>query len=315
MIKAGITGNDIHAVGELLRLLLCHPDAEIVFVDSDEHEHAMLTDIFRGMTGATGMSFTNGSPLDKVDVLFCCYRGDGFMRRFMRETAIPEKLKIIDLSHDFRHCNGDEGFVYGLPELNRRITCQAKYVSIPGDIASAVELALLPLAKSLLLNNEITATVIAASSCFRHDPGRQGIMSMVSPFDNDITNEVKITMSAAQKSFDADLFILPVMSPLKRGIVATVTTDINVKLDELKELYRRYYEEDSFIYLVEDTSLQCIIGTNNCFIRLDAQGSKLAITSCIDNMMKGCAGQAVHNMNLMFNLEETTGLRQSAIMM
>ena len=315
MIKAGITGNDIYAVGELLRLLLCHPDAEIVFVDSEEHEGKMLTDVFHGMTGATGIRFSNGSPLDRVDVMFCCYQGDGFMRRFMRETSIPEKLKIIDLSHDFRHEDDDGGFVYGLPELNRRATCKAKYVSNPGDIATALELALLPLAKSLLLNNEITATVFAGTSCFRHLPMQPSMMSVTSPFDPGVTSEVKVTMAAAQKSFDTDIFVLPVVSPLKRGIVATVSTDINVKLDELKELYRRYYEEDSFTHLVEDASLQYVTGTNNCLIRLDAQGGKLAITTCIDNMMKGCAGQAVHNMNLMFNLEETTGLRQSAIMM
>lgn len=316
MIKAGITGNDLYAMGELLRLLHNHPDVETVFIDSEENEHRKLAETYKWMTWENVGEFTNGSSLDKVDLLFCCHKDNVSMTNFMRTTTLPHDLKIIDMSPANRPGQVvSEGFVYGLPELNRRAVCSSQYVSLPGEMATAVELALLPLARNLLLNKDITVNIVAGTSCFRNTlPGIKP-MSLVAPFDEATTQEVRHTMRAMQNSFDSDIIMLPVTSQLRRGIMAVVSTEINVKLDELKQIYKDYYEEDSFTFLVDNASLEYVMGTNKCFLHLNARGNKLAITSCIDNMMKGCAGQAVHNMNLLFNLEETTGLKQTAMLM
>ena len=314
MIKAGITGDDIYAIGELLRLLYNHPDTVIAFVDSEEYCDHDITDIFKGMTGLAGLNFTDGSSLDRIDVLFCCYSNHGSIHNFLRETPVPDSLRLIIIAPDNQCCDAGDGFVYGLPELNRRATCSATRVIVPGEMATAIELALLPLAKTLMLNNDVTATLLAGSSCFRHMPGKIPPMSPVSHFDTGTALEVTRTMQATQMSFDSGIYITHVAANFARGIYATVFTEANIKIDELKDIYRHYYKGDSFTFVVDDISMNYVIGTNKCFLHLDAMDSKVVITACMDNMMKGCAGQAIHNMNLLFNLEETTGLRQTAIL-
>lgn len=307
MIKVGIIGDDPEASCELLRILINHPDVDIVFVDSEEYDGRKLYDVYKGFYGDTELSFTDKSSLDLIDVLFCCNTA-GNTKNFMRESSIPQSLKIIDLSPDFRISSDDNPFVYGLPELNRRATCSSMYVSNPGPVATCVSLALLPLARNLLLNNDIVVNVIAGESCFEGPGYTRGMLSVVSPFVHEELPEIRQSLNKLQNSFAAEISMVPVKASFARGVMATVLTDVNVDIDELKEIYRKYYEEDSFTYLVDNLSLDYVLNTNKCFIKLDKYGERLLVTCCIDNMIKGCAGQAIHNMNLLFNLEETTGL-------
>ncbi len=315
MIKAGIIGDDLYAIGELLRLAYNHPDVRIIFIDSEEHDNRPIADAYKWITWANGETFTNCSPLDTVDVLFCCFKAKAAMDNFMRITALPHELKVIDLSPANRLAGEGSGFVYGLPELNRRATCSARFVASPSEMGTAAILALLPLAKNLLLGKDITINIIAGTSCFRNAAPGIKPMSPALPFDHDTANEIRKAMLAKQNSFDADIVTLPVMSQNKRGIIAVASTEVNVKIEDVKQIYNDYYKEDSFTFLVDDASLEYVLGTNKCFLRIDMEGKRIAITSCIDNIMKGCAGQAIHNMNLLFNLEETTGLNHIAMLL
>lgn len=307
MIKVGIVGNRSDIIAELLGLLINHPDAEIVFVDSEEYNGKKISDIYRRLYGDTDLSFTDKSPLDIIDVLFCCNTAGGSFA-YMRETSVPKSLKIIDLSPDFRLPSEDNLFEYGLPELNRRATCSSRFVANPGAIATCVGLSLLPLAKNLLLNNPICVNIIGGDSVFGDDIVRNDILSYIKlRFDSEY-QEVKYSLLRLQNSFEAEVNVIPVHVMIPRGIMVNVLTEVKVDLNELKSVYSRYYEEDSFTFLMDNPVLGDVLNTNKCLIGLSELNGKLLITCCIDDLIKGCAGQAVHNMNLMFNLEETTGL-------
>lgn len=308
MIKVGIIGDDTELSIELLRLLVSHPDVEIGFIDNERLKGQKVSDVYKGFMGDIDVDFSDKSPLDVIDVLFCCNTKDK-TRAYMRETPIPSNLKIIDLSPDFRIPSENNKFEYGLPELNRRATCSSKYVANPGSIATCVELALLPLAKHLLLNSSIYVNIIAGSSVFSGERNDEKVLSVSSHLKNEDYEEIRSSLRKLQNSFEAPMYIVPVKAAFKRGIMATVLTDLKVNLDELKEVYRQYYDRDSFTFLVDDLAMGYVINTNKCYISLSEQNEKLLVTCCIDNMIKGSAGQAIHNMNLLFNLEETTGLR------
>lgn len=307
MIKAGIIGDDPYVSIELLRLLAGHPDVELVFVDSEELCGRKVCDVYKGFYGDLDMEFTDKSPLDIIDVLFCCNTA-GKTSSYMRETMIPKDLKIIDLSPDYRLPSENSKFVYGLPELNRRATCSSQYVSNPGAVATCVQLALLPLARHLLLNNPVYVNVIAGSSVFGSRLGSENRLSVSSSLQDSDYEEIRHGLRMLQNSFDSEFIMIPVNASFRRGIMATVLTDIRVDLEELKSVYEKYYEKDSFTFLVDDLSLDYVINTNKCFIKLDVVKDRLLVTCCIDNIIKGAVGQAVHNMNLLFNLEEKTGL-------
>lgn len=306
MIKVGIIGDDEGVSSELIRILINHPDVDLIFVDSEEHCGKKIYDVYSGFYGDIELSYTDKSPLDSIDVLFCC-NTEGKTRSFMRESIIPKNLKIIDLSPDFRMSSPDNQFEYGLPELNRRATCSSQFVSNPGALATCLQLALLPLAKNLLLGNDIIAHVICGTTCFKDDEKAE--LSVVLPFPKHELDEVKQGLLKLQNSFSSDFTIVPIKGSFPRGVMVNVLIDVNVGVEDLKELYRRYYEEDSFTFLVNKLALEHVVDSNKCFISLDSNNGKLLVTCCIDNMLKGCVGQAVHNMNLLFNLEETTGLR------
>lgn len=308
MIKVGIIGDDSEASIELLRLLVSHPDVEIGFIDCERYKGRKVSDVYKGFFGDIEIEFSDKSPLDVIDVLFCCNTKDK-TKAYMRETPIPSNLKIIDLSPDFRIPSENNRFEYGLPELNRRATCSSMYVANPGAIATCVELALLPLAKHLLLNSPIFVNVIAGSTVFSTAGSDEKVLSVSSYLTDDDYEEIRCSLLRLQNSFEAPIYIVPVKATFKRGIMATVLTDLKVDLEELKEIYRQYYEKDSFTFLVDNSAMGYVVNTNKCFISLSELNDKLLVTCCIDNMIKGSAGQAVHNMNLLFNLEETTGLR------
>ena len=316
MIRAGIIGGAGYTAGELIRLLVNHPEAEIVFVNSSSNAGNRITDVHGGLYGECDLVFTDELPLDKIDVLFFC-TAHGDTRKFMESHNIPESLKIIDLSMDYRIASSEHNFLYGLPELNRRAICKASRVANPGCFATCIELGLLPLAKHLMLNSDISVNAITGStgagvkpSSTSHFSWRNNNMSIYKAFDHQHIPEIKQSLTQLQTSFNAEIDFIPYRGDFPRGIFATLVVKTKVDLHEITRIYEEYYERDSFVHSVDkNIDLKQVVNTNKCLIHLEKHGDKLLIISCIDNLLKGASGQAVHNMNLMFNLEETVGLR------
>jgi N-acetyl-gamma-glutamyl-phosphate reductase len=315
MIKVGIIGGAGYTAGELIRILLGHPDAEIVFVNSTSNAGNKLSAVHEGLIGETDMVFTDQLPLDTIDVLFFC-TAHGDTRKFMEANTLPEGLKVIDLSMDYRLEAEDNPFIYGLPELNRRAICKSQYVANPGCFATAIQLALLPLARNLMLNDDIYVNAITGSTGAGVKPGatthfswRNNNISIYKPFTHQHLPEIIQSIKHLQSSFDSDINFIPYRGDFTRGIFATVIVKNAVDIDELYKIYREYYEADSFVHVVEEQiDLKQVVNTNKCLLHLEKHGDKLLIVSCIDNLLKGASGTAVHNMNLLFNLKETTGL-------
>lgn len=316
MIKVGIIGGAGYTAGELIRLLINHPEAEITFVNSQSNAGHKITDVHGGLLGDTDLEFTDQLPLDTIDVLFFCM-GHGDTRRFLESHTLPEGLKVIDLSMDYRLKDESHDFVYGLPELNRRATCSAQHVANPGCFATAIQLALLPLAKHLMLNDDVMVTAITGSTgagvkpqATSHFSWRDNNLSVYKAFQHQHVPEIKQSILQLQHSFDHEIDFIPVRGDFPRGIFAMVTVKTKVEIEELYRIFTDYYEDDSFTHVVrENIDLKQVVNTNKCLLHLEKHGDKLLIISCIDNLLKGASGTAVHNMNLMFNLEEKVGLQ------
>ncbi|MCD8261141.1 MAG: N-acetyl-gamma-glutamyl-phosphate reductase [Bacteroides sp.] len=315
MIRTGIIGGAGYTAGELIRLLINHPDVELVFVNSTSNAGNKITDVHAGLYGETDLIFTDELPLDEIDLLyFCTAHGD--TRKFMESHTLPEHLKVIDLSMDYRISSEDHEFLYGLPELNRRAICKAKYVANPGCFATCIQLGLLPLAKNLMLNEDVMVNAITGStgagvkpSSTTHFSWRNNNVSVYKAFDHQHVPEIRQSLKQLQNSFEAAIDFIPYRGDFARGIFATLVVKSKVELEEIKRMYVEYYAEDSFVHIVDkNIDLKQVVNTNKCLIHLEKHGDKLLIISCIDNLLKGASGQAVHNMNLMFNLEETVGL-------
>lgn len=315
MIKVGIIGGAGYTAGELIRILLNHPDAEIVFVNSSSNAGNRLSAVHEGLIGETDMVFTDRLPLDTIDVLFFC-TAHGDTRKFLEANTLPEGLKVIDLSMDYRLESDDNPFIYGLPELNRRAICKSRYVANPGCFATAIQLALLPLARNLMLNDDVYVNAITGSTGAGVKPGatthfswRNNNLSIYKPFTHQHLPEIMQSLKHLQSSFDHDINFIPYRGDFPRGIFVTAVVKNAVDIDELYRIYREYYEADSFVHVVEEQiDLKQVVNTNKCLLHLEKHGDKLLVVSCIDNLLKGASGTAVHNMNLLFNLKETTGL-------
>lgn len=316
MIKVGIIGGAGYTAGELIRLLINHPDVEIVFINSSSNAGNKITDVHSGLYGECDLTFTDAMPLDEINLLFFC-TAHGDTRKFMESHNIPEDLKIIDLSMDYRIASEDHEFLYGLPELNRRAICKAKYVANPGCFATCIQLGLLPLAKHLMLNDDVMVNAITGSTGAGVKPGstthfswRNNNMSVYKAFDHQHVPEIKQSLKQLQNSFDSSIDFIPYRGDFARGIFATLVVKCKVDISEIVRMYEEYYDRDSFVHIVDkNIDLKQVVNTNKCLIHLEKHGDKLLIISCIDNLLKGASGQAVHNMNLMFNLEETVGLK------
>lgn len=316
MIRAGIIGGAGYTAGELIRLLVNHPDVELAWVNSTSNAGNPVADIHQGLIGETSLRFIDDTPWDDIDVLFCC-TPHGKTREFMDATAVPERVKIIDLSTDYRIEDGTHDFVYGLPELNRkRLVRGATRVANPGCFATAIQLALLPLAKNLLLNSDIHVTAITGStgagvkpSATSHFSWRNDNVSVYKPFRHQHLAEIRQSLSSLQSSFKADINFIPVRGCFSRGIMAIVYTDCPLELEQVRKLYEDYYDDHSFTFVTDKApDLKDVVNTNKCILHLDKVDGKLLITSVIDNLVKGASGQAVHNMNLIFGLQERVGL-------
>lgn len=315
MIKVGIIGGAGYTAGELLRLLLIHPDVEICFVHSGSNAGNKITDVHCGLLGETDLIFTDELPLGSIDLLFFC-TAHGDTRKFMESHRLPDELKVIDLSMDYRIKGQDHDFIYGLPELNRRDTCKRRYVANPGCFATCIELALLPLAKEHLLNGDVSVNAITGStgagvkpSSTTHFSWRNNNISIYKPFEHQHIPEIMQCIKQLQPDYDGSIDFIPYRGDFPRGIFATVVVKCDEEIDKLYSIYESYYERDSFTHVIPTPiDLKQVVNTNKCLIHLEKHGNKLLITSVIDNLLKGASGQAVHNMNLLFGLAETVGL-------
>lgn len=316
MIKVGIIGGAGYTAGELIRLLLLHPEVEIKFVHSSSNAGNNITDVHSGLLGETDMVFTNEMPFEEIDLLFFC-TAHGDTRRFLDSHALPDELKVIDLSMDYRIKSHEHDFIYGLPELNRRNTCKSRYVANPGCFATCIELGLLPLAKEHLLKGDISVNAITGStgagvkpSETTHYSWRDNNVSIYKPFEHQHLPEIMQSIKQLQPDFNADIDFIPYRGPFPRGIFATLVVKCDLDIKTLYKLYESYYERDSFTHIVKrPVDLKQVVNTNKCLIHLEKHGNKLLITSVIDNLLKGASGTAVHNMNLLFGLAETVGLQ------
>lgn len=316
MIRVGIIGGAGYTAGELIRLLLWHPEVEICFVNSSSNAGNKITDVHGGLLGETNLRFTDELPLDTIDLLFFC-TAHGDTRKFMESHQLPDELKVIDLSMDYRLKSNEHDFIYGLPELNRRNTCKSRYVANPGCFATCIELGLLPLAKHHLLKGEISVNAITGStgagvkpSSTTHFSWRNNNISVYKPFEHQHLPEIMQSVKQLQPEFDGEINFIPYRGDFARGIFATIVLKCDEDIETLYKMYEEYYERDSFTHIIPTAiDLKQVVNTNKCLIHLEKYGNKLLITSVIDNLLKGASGQAVHNMNLLFGLAETVGLQ------
>ena len=316
MIRIGIIGGAGYTAGELCRLLLNHPEAEIVFVNSESNAGNLLTDVHEGLYGETDLRFTDKLPFEDVDVVFFCF-GHGKSTQFLSEHYIPADIRIIDLAQDFRLAAEDNDYVYGLPELNRNLICGAQHIANPGCFATCIQLGLLPLAEAGLLQGDVSVNAITGStgagvkpSATTHFSWRTGNMSIYKPFAHQHVPEIKQSLRQLQPNFTGEIDFIHYRGDFPRGIFATEVLTCDAPSEEIETLFTDFYSEAPFThYVTRSIDMKQVINTNKCLIHAEKHGNKLLITACIDNLLKGASGQALQNMNLMFGLEETTGLR------
>ena len=322
-IKTGIIGGAGYTAGELIRLLIHHPNVEISFVHSSSNAGKKITEVHSGLAGETDLVFTPTPLLSPfqgdLGVLFLC-SAHGDSKKFMEENHIPESVKIIDLSTDFRAESPEHTFVYGLPELNKERIIKASRIANPGCFATAIQLALLPLAANQLIKGEIHINAITGStgagvkpSTTTHFSWRNNNISIYKPFEHQHLAEIKQSLEQLQPGLSHSLNFIPVRGNFSRGIYATAYTDCHLPLEEIKMLYHDFYSDAAFTFISDNNpDLKQVVNTNKCLLHLEKHGNKILITSVIDNLLKGASGHTVHNFNLMFGLEEKTGLMLKA---
>ena len=321
-IRVGIIGGAGYTGGEMLRILVNHPDVEIAFVNSKSNTGNYVYEVHNDLFGDTELKFTGELPHD-IDVLFLCV-GHGDAKRFLDENSIPDNIKIIDLSQDFRlKANatlGAKGFVYGLPELNKETIKSAQNIANPGCFATCLQLGLLPLAANGKLNSEIHITATTGSTGAGQSPSptthftwRNDNLSIYKAFEHQHLKEIGQSLSQLQPEHGQTLNFIPYRGDYTRGIIASIYLDTDLTEGEAFKLYEDFYTAHPFTHVTKrNIDLKQVVNTNKCFIQIAKHGNKLLITSIIDNLTKGASGQAVQNMNLMFGLEETAGLRLKA---
>lgn len=316
-MRVGVIGGAGYTAGELLRLLVNHPAAEIAFVHSDSNAGNALGDVHGGLLGETDLRFTAEYDLGAIDVLFLC-SAHGRSREFLAANALPEGLRIVDLAQDFR--DESEGFVYGLPELNRDRIRAARRVANPGCFATAIQLALLPLAREGLLREEVHATAVTGStgagvkpSATTHFSWRTDNISVYKAFTHQHLIEIGRNLRLLEPSFDSAINFVPMRGDFTRGILASVYTACPLDGEAVRKLYADFYAPAAFTRVTErDVDLKQVVNTNKALLHTAVYDGKVHITSVIDNLLKGASGQAVQNMNLMFGLDEKMGLQLKA---
>ncbi|MES2446476.1 MAG: N-acetyl-gamma-glutamyl-phosphate reductase [Bacteroidota bacterium] len=328
-IKVGIIGGAGYTGGEMLRILINHPNVEIAYVNSSSNAGNLISDVHTDLFGETNLKFTDQISQD-IDVLFLCV-GHGDAKKFLEANPINANIKIIDLSQDFRLNRNssieNRQFVYGLPELNRNAIKNANNIANPGCFATCIQLGLLPLAAKGLINNEVHINATTGStgagqslSTTSHFSWRNNNLSIYKAFEHQHLNEIGESLTQAAKASPsggglegAALSFIPQRGAFTRGILASMYLESDLTLEEAQTIYEDYYSTHPFTHVSrKNIDLKQVVNTNKCLVHLEKHGDKLFIISIIDNLLKGASGQAVQNMNLMFGLEENSGLRLKA---
>lgn len=335
MIRIGILGAAGYTGGELIRLLLNHPEAEIVFANSESNAGNKVYDVHEGLLGDTELEFTSEMPFDEVDVVFFCF-GHGKSEAFLKEHTIPAGVKIIDLAQDFR-IKGDHDYVYGLPETHRNAIAACQHLANPGCFATCIQLGLLPLAKAGLLTHDIAVNAITGSTGAGQKPGatthfswRNNNFSVYKLFTHQHLHEITQTLNELRPQ-DAPNVIdtlnegyetegitvdfIPYRGDFARGIFCTevITLDRPADADAIAKLYKEYYNDAAFTHYSDKApDLKQVVNTNKAIVHTEVFGRKVVVTSMIDNLLKGAVGQAAQNMNIMFGIDEKAGLNLKA---
>lgn len=325
MINVGIIGGAGYTGGELIRILINHPKVNISFIHSNSNAGNFVSDIHTDLLGDTELRFTQDIH-QNIAILFLCV-GHGDAKKFLNLNSFDNHIKIIDLSQDFRLTANaqlnQKSFIYGLPELNRNEIKEANYIANPGCFATCIQLALLPLSQMGLLQSEVHINATTGStgagqslSATSHFSWRNNNVSIYKAFEHQHLNEITASLIKVNKSNQQQeirLSFIPQRGNFTRGILASVYLNCDLLLDEVKDIFQNYYQNHPFVFISNTAiHLKQVINTNKCFIHLEKHGNKILITSIIDNLLKGASGQAVQNMNLMFGLPETEGLKLKA---
>ena len=335
MVKVGILGAAGYTGGELIRLLINHPQAEIVFANSESNAGNKVYDVHEGLIGETELEFTSEMPFDQVDVVFFCF-GHGKSEAFLKEHDIPANVKIIDMAQDFR-IKGNHDYVYGLPETHREEIAKCQHLANPGCFATCIQLGLLPLAKAGLLTKDIAVNAITGStgagqkpSATTHFSWRDNNFSVYKLFTHQHLHEICQTLNELKpaeaphvvdtlnEGYEADgitVDFIPYRGDFPRGIFCTEVVTLNERPVEsdLIALYKTFYQHAAFTHYSDKAlDLKQVVNTNKGLVHVEVFGKKVVITSMIDNLLKGAVGQAVQNMNIMFGIDEKAGLNLKA---
>ena len=318
MVRVGILGAAGYTGGELIRLLINHPQAEIVFANSESNAGNLICDVHEGLMGETDMRFTAEMPFGEVDVVFFCF-GHGKSRTFLQEHTIPSHVRIIDLAQDFRIA-GEHDYVYGLPETHRQEISTCMHLANPGCFATCIQLGLLPALKAGIISGNIHTNGITGSTGAGQKPGatthfswRNDNISIYKTFTHQHLHEINQTIHELQPQYDGQMFFIPQRGCFTRGIFVTSYARCNTPIEEVKAIYEDYYRDAAFTHVVSTSpDMKQVVNTNKALVYVERYADQLLMVSCIDNLLKGAVGQAVENMNLMFGLPEDTGLRLKA---
>lgn len=313
-IKAGIIGGAGYTGGELIRLLLNHPSVEIEFIHSKSYSGKKVYEVHRDLYQETDLNFVEQIDLN-IDVIFLCV-AHGEAADFLQKHQLNGAIKVIDLSQDFR-IKGDHQFVYGLPELQRDKISSADHVANPGCFATCIQLALLPLAKTNNLADEVHVSAITGSTGAGFSPSptthfswRNNNISVYKAFDHQHLKEITQSIQQLAPGYDRNINFIPFRGNFSRGILASVYINWEGSEQEALEMYQKYYQDHPFVHVSPiNPDLKQVVNTNKCILHLEKHADKLLIISAIDNLLKGASGQAVQNMNLMFGLDEISGLQ------
>jgi len=316
-IRVAIEGGAGYTAGELVRLLIHHPQAEVKYIHSESNAGKPVTNIHKDLLGETDLLFTD-IDFNDCDILFLC-KGHGQSVIFLQNQVLPPALKIIDLSQDFRQ--EDNGFIYGLPELQIDKIISSRKLANPGCFATTIELALLPLAAAGLLKDDVHITAITGStgagqapSDTTHFSWRNNNISVYKPFRHQHLKEIGMSLRKLQPDFDKQLNLIPIRGNFSRGIFASMYTKCTDDFTNVKNLYKEYYQTHPFVTISDSMpDLKQVVNTNKCILYLEMFENKIYIISIIDNLIKGASGQAVQNMNLMFGFPQDAGLRLKSI--
>ncbi|MBI3510988.1 MAG: N-acetyl-gamma-glutamyl-phosphate reductase [Bacteroidetes bacterium] len=312
-IKAGIIGSAGYAGGELIRLLLHHPYAELKFAQSRSNAGNKIYSVHTDLLGETDLSFSNETDPD-CDVLFLCM-GHGESKKWMNENKIADHTHVIDLSQDFR--SGGADFIYGLPELQKKNIGKAKHIANPGCFATAIQLALLPAVQAKIIDSDVNVSATTGStgagqnlSATSHFTWRHGNHSAYKVLEHQHLTEIEKTFFSLDKNFPHAVHFIPQRGAFARGIHTIAHFSTSVKKEEAKDIFEKFYNDHPFTHISPCTiDVKQVVNTNNCFLHIENSNGRLIITSVIDNLLKGASGQAVQNMNLIFGFDETSGLK------